>query len=59
MQNNQEFYTCRNEKVFKEIFGNEKNKDLLECLLESMSDLEEDETTYPNIKDNIDIENRN
>lgn len=33
---NDKFYTCRYDRPFKEIFLNEKNKEILKCLLESI-----------------------
>ena len=54
----EKFYTCRYDAAFKEIFMNEKNKDLLICLLEETLDLKINELKYLNLErlsDNVHI----
>ncbi len=49
-----EIYTCRNDRVFKEIFMKEENKDLLIALLESILDIKIKELEYLNLEKNVD-----
>ena len=46
------FYTCKSDSVFKEIFGNIKNKKLLIWLLERILQVRIDELTYLNVERN-------
>ena len=46
------FYTCRYDRAFKEVFMNEKNKDLLIYLLEGILKIKEVE--YLNLEQNVD-----
>ncbi len=48
------FYTCRNDRAFKEVFMNEKNKDILKVLLESILKVEIREIKYLNLEKNVD-----
>ena len=51
--NNKKFYTCSNDRVFKEIFMREENKDLLIALLESILDIKIKEIKYLNLEKNV------
>ena len=44
-----EFYTCKNDRAFKEVFMRKENKDLLIKLLESTLDIKIKELKYLNI----------
>ncbi len=48
------FYTCRYERAFKEVFMNEKNKDLLIYLLEGILKVKIKEVEYLNLEQNVD-----
>ena len=48
------FYTCRYDRAFKEVFMNEKNKDLLIYLLEGILKLKIKEVEYLNLEQNVD-----
>ena len=48
------FYTCRYDRTFKEVFMNEKNKDLLIYLLEGILKVEIKEVKYLNLEQNAD-----
>ena len=48
------FYTCRNDRAFKEVFMKEENKDLLISLLESILDIKIKELEYLNLEKNSD-----
>ena len=48
------FYTCRNDRAFKEVFLNEKNEDLLKVLLESILSIKIETITYFNLEKNSD-----
>jgi len=48
------FYTCKNDRAFKEIFMNENNKDILKALLESILKLEINSIEYLNLEKNVD-----
>ena len=49
-----EFYTCRYDRAFKEVFMKKENKDLLIPLLESILDIKIKELTYLNLEKNSD-----
>ena len=51
---NNKFYTCRNDRVFKEIFMKEDNKDILIALLESILDIKIKDLKYLNLEKNVD-----
>ena len=48
-----QFYTCRYDAAFKEVFMKEENKDLLICLLEKILDLKIKEIKYLNLERNV------
>ena len=48
------FYTCRNDRAFKEVFLKEENKDLLKALLESILPIKIEEIVYFNLEKNSD-----
>ena len=48
-----QFYTCRYDAAFKEVFMKEENKDLLTCLLEKILDLKIKEIKYLNLERNV------
>ena len=48
------FYTCKYDRAFKEVFMNEKNKDLLTYLLEGILKLKITEIKYLNLEQNVD-----
>ena len=48
------FYTCRYDRAFKEVFMNEKNKDLLIYLLEGILKVKIKEVEYLNLEQNVD-----
>ena len=48
------FYTCRYDRAFKEVFMNEKNKDLLIVLLEKVLNVKIDSIEYLNLEDIVD-----
>lgn len=48
------FYTCRYDAAFKEVFMNEKNKELLIFLLEEILELKINELEYLNLERNTD-----
>ena len=48
------FYTCRYDRAFKEVFMNEKNKDLLIYLLEGILKIKINEVEYLNLEQNVD-----
>ena len=48
------FYTCKNDRAFKEVFMKEENKDLLIALLESILDIKIEELKYLNLEKNVD-----
>ena len=48
------FYTCRYDRAFKEVFMNEKNKDLLIYLLEGILKVKINEVEYLNLEQNVD-----
>ena len=53
-----EFYTCKNDRAFKEVFMRKENKDLLIKLLESTLDIKIKELKYLNVEkivDNVNI----
>ena len=49
-----EFYTCRYDRTFKEVFMKEENKDLLIALLESILNIKIEELKYLNLEKNVD-----
>ena len=49
-----EFYTAKNDRVFKEIFMKEENKDILIKLLESILNIKIIELEYLNLEKNVD-----
>ena len=50
--NKEKFYTCRYDRAFKEVFMNEKNKDILKELLKSILKVEIKEVRYLNLERN-------
>ena len=52
--NKEKFYTCRYDRAFKEVFMNEKNKDILKELLKSILKVEIKEVRYLNLERNTD-----
>lgn len=54
MEENKKIYTCKNDRVFKEIFMRKENKDLLITLLESILDIKIKELEYLNLEKNVD-----
>ncbi|MBP3842001.1 MAG: PD-(D/E)XK nuclease family transposase, partial [Bacilli bacterium] len=48
------FYTCKNDRAFKEVFMKEQNKDLLISLLESILNIKIKELEYLNLEKNSD-----
>ena len=48
-----QFYTCRYDAAFKEVFMKEENKDLLICLLEKILELKIKEIKYLNLERNV------
>lgn len=50
----EKFFTCRNDRAFKEIFMKEDNKDLLIPLLEVCLGVHIQDLTYLNLEDNVD-----
>ena len=48
-----QFYTCRYDAAFKEVFMKEENKDLLICLLEKILNLKIKEIKYLNLERNV------
>ena len=46
------FYTCKNDRAFKEVFMKEDNKDILKALLESILKVEIEEIDYLNLEKN-------
>ena len=48
------FYTCKNDRTFKEVFMKEENKDLLISLLESILNIKIKELEYLNLEKNSD-----
>ena len=49
-----EFYTCKNDRAFKEVFMRKENKDLLIKLLESTLDIKIKELKYLNVEKTVD-----
>lgn len=49
-----EFYTCKDDRAFKEVFMKEDNKDILIALLESVLDIKIEELKYLNLEKNVD-----
>lgn len=49
-----EFYTCKNDRAFKEVFMRKENKDLLIKLLESTLDIKITELKYLNLEKTVD-----
>ena len=54
MEDKNKFYTCKDDRVFKEIFMKKENKDLLIALLESILDIKIKELKYLNLEKNVD-----
>lgn len=50
MTEGNKFYTAKNDRAFKDIFMNEKNKDILKCLLENILNIEIEEINYSNLE---------
>ena len=48
------FYTCKNDRAFKEVFMKEDNKDILKALLESILKVEINDIEYLNLEKNVD-----
>ena len=48
------FYTCKYDRAFKEVFMNEKNKDILIELLQSILKLKINTVKYRNLERNSD-----
>lgn len=44
------FYTAKNDRAFKDIFMNEKNKDILKCLLENILNVSIEDINYSNLE---------
>ena len=51
---NKKFYTCRNDRAFKEVFMREDNKEILIALLESILDIKIKDLKYLNLEKNVD-----
>ncbi|MBR2827966.1 MAG: PD-(D/E)XK nuclease family transposase, partial [Bacilli bacterium] len=51
---NTKFYTCKKDRVFKEVFMKEENKDLLIPLLEKCLNVKIQDIKYLNLEDNVD-----
>ena len=47
------FYTCKNDRAFKEVFMKESNKDILKVLLESILKVEINDIEYLNLEKNV------
>lgn len=54
MLDDYKFYTCKNDRAFKEVFMKEDNKDILKALLESILKVEIKEIEYLNLEKNVD-----
>jgi predicted transposase/invertase (TIGR01784 family) len=54
MEEKNVFYTCKNDRAFKEVFMKEENKDLLIALLESILNIKIEELNYLNLEKNVD-----
>ena len=54
IETKEKFYTSRNDRVFKEIFMNEENKDILKSLLESILKLKISDIKFLNLERNVD-----
>ena len=48
------FYTCRNDRAFKEVFMKEESKDILTKLLESILDVKIEDIEFLNLERNVD-----
>ena len=48
------FYTCKNDRAFKEVFMKKDNKDILKALLESILKVEINDIEYLNLEKNVD-----
>ena len=48
------FYTCRNDRAFKEVFMKEESKDILTKLLESILDVKIEDIKFLNLERNVD-----
>ncbi len=48
------FYTCKNDRAFKEVFMKKENSDLLTLLLEKILKVKVNEIEYLNLEDNVD-----
>ena len=48
------FYTCKNDRAFKEVFMKKENKDLLILLLEKILKVKINEIEYLNLEDRVD-----
>ena len=53
----QKFYTCKNDKAFKEVFMKKENKDILIPLLETCLNIKINDIEYLNLEDNVDYLN--
>ena len=54
IETKEKFYTSRNDRVFKEIFMKEENKDILKSLLESILKLKISDIKFLNLERNVD-----
>ena len=54
IETKEKFYTSRNDRVFKEIFMKEENKDILKRLLESILNLKISDIKFLNLERNVD-----
>ena len=54
IETKEKFYTSRNDRVFKEIFMREENKDILKSLLESILKLKISDIKFLNLERNVD-----
>ena len=54
IETKEKFYTSRNDRVFKEIFMKEENKDILKSLLESILNLKISDIKFLNLERNVD-----
>ena len=54
MQEETKFYTCKNDRAFKEVFMRKENKDILIPLLECCLNIKIQDIEYLNLEDNVD-----
>ncbi len=54
MQEETNFYTCKNDRTFKEVFMKKENKDILISLLECCLNIKIQDIEYLNLEDNVD-----